>query len=433
MSIKKKINRRELLKGTGTAILGTLLARCAAATIEPHAQDPMPSLTPKTYLPLVKMSEPTPTPTPTPTPKPAPAGSLVVHAHDPDATNWAGSGWYGDAVDQGVVDHMVQAGLQELTGTSSWVDIWDTLFSQVQTSGYQSGQKIALKVSFNNSWNGGCSGSYDNIDALPQPVEALVAGLVEAGVNQNDIWIYDATVEGRIIPDRFRAPILSSYPNVQFYGKGDCDGVHPVSHGADSSLTVQFSDPHGNLSDRKLTDVLYEATYVINMPILKKHSIAGVSLGFKNHFGSINNISRGDNDDLHNYVRYSHDLYSSTYNPMVDIFRNSNIKDKTVLTVGDGLYGAFGATRVPPTSWDSFGDAPNSLLFSADPVAIDCVMIDLLAAEGKAGENAYHYLFIAQDVGLGTCEGIRSNPGGDPWQTPYGSGYSNITYRRLEL
>jgi len=355
----------------------------------------------------------------------------VVHIRDADATSWSGSGWYGDAVDQSVVDSMVQTGLQELTSKSSWADIWNDLFSQVEPSGYQSGQKIAIKVNFNNSGNGGCSGTYDQIDALPQPVKALIAGLVAAGVDANDIWIYDATKEeGRIIPDRFRTPILSSYPTVQFYGKGECSGVNSVSHGGHSSLTVEFSDPDDNLSDRLLADVLYNATYLINMPILKRHGIHPVSLGFKNHFGSINNIIRGGNDNLHHYISPSHELYSPTYSPLVDIFQNTNIRDKTILTVGDALYGAFSATAAPPTSWATFGDAPNSLLFSKDPVAIDCVMIDFLVAEGKAGNDAYHYLFVAQGAGLGVCEGTPGNPGGDPWQTPYGSGYSGIQYIR---
>ncbi|MFZ5917184.1 MAG: DUF362 domain-containing protein [Chloroflexota bacterium] len=398
------------------------------------------------YLPKVEKQEATSTPTPTATPTVTPTptatptfqpgtGSRVVMVRDGDATNWNGSGWYGDAVNQSAIDAMVQQGLQSLTGQSSWANIWHAIFSQVRPSGYQVGQKIAIKVSFNNSGflNGGCSGTGIYIDAVPQPFKALIAGLVAAGVAQNDIWIYDATVVGRIIPDRFRTPILASYPNVQFYGKGDCTGVHAVSHGKDSSLTVQFSDPYNVLSDRRLADVLYDATYLINVPIIKAHGIHPVSLGFKNHFGSLDNIIRGGNDSLHVYIDPSNGMYSASYSPMVDMFSNTNIKDKTVLTMGDALYGAFGATLVPPTSWNIFGDAPNSLLFSQDPVAVDCVMVDLLAAEGRAGNNAYDYLFCAQDAGLGVCEGSRSNPGGNPLQTPYGSGYSQIQYLRIDL
>jgi hypothetical protein len=56
-----------------------------------------------------------------------------------------------------------------------------------------------------------------------------------------------------------------------------------------------------------------------------------------------------------------------------------------------------------------------------------------LAAEGRADDSAYDYLFVAQDAGLGVCEGTISSPGGDPWQTPHGSGYDEIRYTRYDL
>jgi len=349
----------------------------------------------------------------------------VVHVRDADVTDWNGSGWYGNAVDQAGVNTMVQRGLQELTGQNAWGDIWDNLFSQVQP--YQAGQRIAIKVNFNNS--SGCSDSDNTIDALPQPINGLIAGLKQAGVQEQDVLIYDATKTGRYIPDRFRDPILSSYPDIAFYGRGSCTGVNSVSHGGHTSLTVQFSDPDGNLSDRLLANVLYAATYVINVPIVKRHggdSFIPVSLGFKNHLGSLNNIIRGDSDSLHTYLSNSEALYQATYNPTVDIYSNPNIRDKTILTLGDGLYGAGGATQGALVSWGIFSDALNSLFFASDPVAIDCVMVDFLAAEGMVSQPgpAYDYLFCAEEAGLGVCEGTRGNPGGDP----LGSGYEDIEY-----
>lgn len=426
---RRKLSRREFLRGGAAAgaglVLSRLLAGGGAGTPGSSAQDvPNEEPTRAVYMPYISRVAPPPM-----------SDSRVVHVRSGNATNWNGSGWYGSAVSQTVVDTMTQQGLQELTGQSSWADVWHTLFSRVQPAGYQTGQKIAIKVSFNNSWNGGCSGDYTQIDALPQPVKALIAGLTAAGVAQSDIWIYDATTtEGRIIPDRFRNPLVSSYPGVTFYGKGTCTGVNQVTFNhVHSSLAVQFSDPPGYLTDRWLPDLLYQATFVINMPILKRHGISPVSLGFKNHFGSLDNIMRLGNDSLHPFISPSNSLYVSTYSPVVDIFKNSNIRNKTILTVGDALYGAFGATYAPPVSWSTFSDAPNSLFLAQDPVAIDCVMADFLVAEGKVGNDAYDYLFTAQDAGLGVCEGTRSNPGGDPWQTPYGNGYSEIQYIRRDL
>lgn len=93
-------------------------------------------------------------------------------------------------------------------------------------------------------------------------------------------------------------------------------------------------------------------------------------------------------------------MYSPTYSLLVDIFQTPNIKAKTILTMGDVLYGTYGATAAPATSWNTCGGAPNSSLFAEDPVAIDCVMIDLLVAEGWVGDDAYDYLFVAEDAGL---------------------------------
>jgi hypothetical protein len=439
---RKKFSRRDFLRGGAVAgaglILSKLLASGGGGAPASLAQDGDPTRT--VYLPQVYKQ-----PTPTPTPRPI-SESRVVHVRSSNATNWSGSGWYGSAVNQTVVDSMVQQGLQELTGQNSWAGVWDDLFSRVKPAGYQAGQKIAIKVNFNNSGylNGGCTGTGNRIDALPQPVRALIVGLVAAGVSQSDIWIYDATGQhkpGRIIPNRFRDRIRNDYPSVQYHGlveSGLTDtcypGINPISFGGDSSLTVGFSD--SRLTSRTLTSLLYTATYLVNVPIIKGHGIHPVSLGFKNHFGSIDRINVGTgSDQLHYFINPAEtSYYSTTYSPLVDIFKNPNIKNKTILTMGDALYGAFGAEAEPPVSWSTFGDAPNSLLFSADPVAIDCVMIDLLVAEGRvARSRAYDYLFCAQDAGLGVCEGSRSNPGGDPWQTPYGSGYSDIQYVRRNL
>ena len=47
-------------------------------------------------------------------------------------------------------------------------------------------------------------------------------------------------------------------------------------------------------------------------------------------------------------------------------------------------------------------------------------------------DSTYDHLFCAQEAGLGVCEGTRSDPGGDPLQAPYGSGYDEIEYIRVD-
>ena len=422
------------------AAASMILSKCGYSAVRgagTAAQDFTP--TASAYLPLVNRGAPptptnTPEPPPTPVDTPVPGVSRVVHIRNPNATNWSGSGWYGSAVDQSVVTSMVQAGMLALTGESSWTGVWGNLFSRVQPSGYAVGQKIAIKVNLNNSSsNGGCTASGNYIDALPQPVYGLLAGLTTAGVAEDDIWIYDATkLDGRLIPYRFYDPIHSSFAGVHFYGNDDCDWTVGCSHGGSPDLTVSFSDPR--LTDRQLTDLLHDVTYLINMPILKRHGISPVTLGFKNHLGSVDNIIRAGSDNIHAFIDPDENEYSQSYSPLVDIYANPNIKDKTVLIAGDGLFGAAGAASPASQSWSDFGnDAPNSLFFAIDPVAIDCLMADLIESEFGNKAETHDYLFCAEEVGLGVCEGTRASPGGDPWQLPYGSGYSKIEYVRTDL
>jgi hypothetical protein len=44
---------------------------------------------------------------------------------------------------------------------------------------------------------------------------------------------------------------------------------------------------------------------------------------------------------------------------------------------------------------------------------------------------SYDYLFCAEEAGLGV--GTRSAPGGKPLQEPYGSGYDDIEYIRVDM
>ena len=112
------------------------------------------------------------------------------------------------------------------------------------------------------------------------------------------------------------------------------------------------------------------------MPILKGDPLAGVTLGFKNHFGSTDNPS-----GMHDYVTTSYPLIDQ-YDALVDLFSIPTSAISTVLTIGDGIYGSRRYQNTPPQPWTTFGDAsPCSLFFSTDPVAIDCVMHDLLKAD----------------------------------------------------
>jgi uncharacterized protein (DUF362 family) len=368
----------------------------AAADIDsPGAASEDPELTPRAYLPLVCRNYPP---------------VRVVHVRGSEATYWDFStGWYGNYVRQNVVDGMVEDGLIHLAGEASVAAAWRALLPV-----YQPGQKIAVKVNLNNA---SCSDTDNRIDALIEPVNALIRSLIAAGIREEDVWVYDAL---RPMPSRFYS--RRQYTQARYFDSAGCADARATFNLMDDSLRVTFSHSAMRIT-RWLTDLLYEATYVINMPIIKRHGTHPVTLGFKNHFGSLNNLGGGGDDNPHIYIRPTDSHYDPNFSPLVDINANANIAGKTVLTMGDALFGAssVGAT---PSRWGTFGDdAPNSLLFSRDAVAIDCVMCDLLDAEWGVVDATYDYLRLAEQRGLGRFER------GDPW----GSGYTHFEYVRVGL
>jgi len=336
----------------------------------------------------------------------------VVHTHSAEATYWDyATGWYGDHVSQAVVDAMTDQGVMALTNTVTLAGAWHAVIP-----GYTAGQKVAIKINLNNA---SCGSSDQVIDALPQPINAVIRGLKAIGVPENDIGIYDVTNgwHNGEMPARLVDNVRTLYPNVQFHSnEPGCS----TALGYSATQKIHFSVPAGRpaISDRPICNALVNATYLINMPIMKKHGMAGVTLGFKNHFGSFNRC-----DLVHWSVDLGDGEYISTYNGLVDIYRNSHFRNKTVLTVGDGLYGArINNYDEIPSPWPTFGNqSPNSLFFSLDPVAIDCVMYDFLEAEDGVPTGSDDYLRLANASGLGTFE---------HWDGAHQ--YHTIDYRRIE-
>lgn len=335
----------------------------------------------------------------------------VVSIHNSNATDWdfscghgSCSNYYGDYVDQNAVDQMVDQGLMELTKTASVTQAWQTLLPN-----YQQGQKIAIKVNFNDAIMGGGTDGYgdnDNyVDALPQIVNSVVRGLKAIGFYEADISVFDAS---RYVTDRFRAKI--PYTGINYYDHyGNGSDVQIAEFNSnDPAAPIDFTDS-GYTGGHNVADVLVNSNYLINIPILKRHGGTGMTLSLKNHLGSINGFYSGSHN-MHSYFYLDRSNYSSDVNPLVDINNNPNIKDKTVLIIGDGLYGTWPDNNEAPRRWTSFDDdSPNMLFFSVDPVAIDSVMYDYLMREGSFDPKAEDILIIAAQAGMGVHERWNNN------------------------
>ncbi|MCS6839944.1 MAG: DUF362 domain-containing protein [Roseiflexus sp.] len=437
MDRRSRITRRQFLIGGGIVTSGLLIGhmqRVIGYAVRPSANAPVVSA--RVYCPLIIVDKqgtpaatpsatvtpsatatPSPTVTPSSTATPSPTATSVpllrghvVHTYHPRATSWDfARGWYGDSVDARIVADMVDEGVTRLTRTTTRADAWAALLPN-----YQPGQMIGIKVSLNNAAR---EDDDNEIDALMDPINAIIRGLLEIGVPEQNIWIFDVTHGDHpgIIPLRFKR--RCAYPQVKFASYQD---EHPEL-GFSAIEKVRFNTPPdiAPLPDLPFCNALVNVHYLINMPIMKRHVGAGISLGFKNHFGSIDRCNL-----LHRYTDIGADYFSDRYSPLVDINGHPQIRQKTILTIGDGLFGNPVNNISAPSRWRTFGNtAPNSLFFSRDPVAIDCVMADFLRTESGETPGADFYLRLASAAGLGVYER------GDPW----GRGYNLIVYERVNL
>ena len=155
---------------------------------------------------------------------------------------------------------------------------------------------MLIKVNLNNTDE---SNNSNTIDAAMQPVNAVVRGLLAMGISPSNIIVFD---NSRPMHDRFFKHRV--YNNgVLYVAKTTAAGATAATYnnannnGAKNSI-VSFSRSEIT-KDHKLPDVLVDGHYLINMPIMKDHGIAGVTLGFKNHYGTMNHVIDGNNLSLH--------------------------------------------------------------------------------------------------------------------------------------
>ncbi len=325
----------------------------------------------------------------------------VVWVWDPDATesNLKSYWWKKENNDQQVIDEMLSKGIKALAGVESESEAWDILFTHFNEihgygeDGYQTGEKIAIKVNLNNNWgNINYILQNNDRDASPNVVKGLLRKLVNVvGVAHDDIIVYDASrpmpnwFYHRVYYEEYPSPNLKAeFPKVHYR---DSAGLLPGRVKVKpSEVKIHFAD--GLI--RTLPQCVVQAKYIINMPILKRHPIDyGVTFSGKNFFGTwIENVW-----DVHNFHKTGFNKGNPT--PQTDLFAHEHIGGKTLLYLGDGLY----PTKKDHCIIDKFemypfnNDWTNSLFFSQDPVAIDSVLYDFLHTEGtNPCEGSQNYL-----------------------------------------
>ncbi len=325
----------------------------------------------------------------------------VVWTHNAKAARWGGSGdghwWDPNQTNETAVDNMMSGTIRQLSGESRDSAAWDALirhFNQTRgngNAGYVKGEKVTIKVNLV-----GCIGLGRNVDpetyalvrqpdymnTSPQMIVALLRQLVgSAGVAQRDITVGDSLA---MFPSQYFEICRREFPDVGYLDRAGGNPSHPRTKVVTSSLPLYWSQRPEALAQDYVPAPYGEAKYLINLANLKSHTMAGVTLCAKNHYGSLIRTP-----PQKGYFNIHDSLPRGTpgpgrYRALVDLMGHAHIGGKTLVSFIDGLYPGVHPIEASPRKWASApfnGNWASSLLASQDPVAIDSVAFDFLWAE----------------------------------------------------
>ncbi|HTT21080.1 MAG TPA: DUF362 domain-containing protein [Candidatus Sulfotelmatobacter sp.] len=241
--------------------------------------------------------------------------SRVVIARDPQLR---GSG---TAVVSNRVLSLLDRAMQTLFNLDHPAEPWKKLVHP--------GEKVGLKV---NALGG--KGLSTNVTLT----EAICERLQEAGVKGNDIIVWDRDTD-ELEHVGFRSS--TSGPRVQ------CFGTDRV--GFEEELVT-----YGSVGSRLSKILTQHCDALINVPVLKDHDGAGVTIALKNMYGVIHNPNKYHPNGCDPYI--------------ADVNMLPEIRKKLRLTICDATTASYegGPGYKPEYSWKD-----NAVMISQDPVALD--------------------------------------------------------------
>ena len=190
--------------------------------------------------------------------------SDVIQCFDENATS-------GYAVNESVVQIMMDESIKTLTGISDVGEAWKSIFPAITEDSI-----IGIKV--NAAWS--------PVPTRPEFVNCIINGLTEMNFGgsffkRNNVIIWDRTDSdlqnaGYII-------YAGSDPDiVRCFGSNHSG----VGYDTNTPLTVDYY-PNGTVTKYPSRIMSILCDYLINVPVLKNHTGAQVTINLKNHYGSI--------------------------------------------------------------------------------------------------------------------------------------------------
>ena len=326
----------------------------------------------------------------------------VAWGHDPLVTDWNGTAssasqsWF-NHISQSEATNLMQWTIMGYAGTTTTSAAWDAIFHSFNgdSAGYQSGEKIFIKINMttssadtcadtNYNWTpSGCGVTWSSVGESPQLMIALLDQLVNVvGVAQSDITIGDSDC---LWINELYNPVHGAFPNVKYL---DARGTLGRTKAVRSITRLYWSTTEANGKNPDyLLQAIVDARYMINLAVLKTHGRAGITVTAKNNFGSLS----GGNDDirhpdtpnfynLHLRLPLNADTGSwpqrasmAQYRPVVDLNGDTGMGGKTLLYMIDGMFGGKDWSGAP-SKWAMApfnNNWPASLFLSMDQVAIE--------------------------------------------------------------
>jgi len=363
------------------------------------------------------------------------------NATNENCTNKTGNFWFmSQNTDQAVVEKMLSSALNEVSGENNSKNAWDAIFKYFNSThnkgsvGYTNGEKIVVKINCTTLSSGGRKlGSA--LNATPQLALALLEQLIDTmNIAQADITIGDPY---RGMPNEIYTPCHTKYPGVHFIEGMGTNGREQTQLSKDNV----FFTSDGTFQSR-LPQAYLDASYLINMPSLKTHDSAGITIAAKNHQGSVIAADQTPNSQsMVNYLHYDYPVDGGAKNQVMGIYRHivdyiahKNLGGNTLIYIVDGLWSArnwdavIEKWQMPPFN----NDWTSSLFLSQDPVALESVGFDFLYTEYKDypaahGNKNYplvsgvqDYIYQAADP-VNWPAGIKYDPSSADHSSPVGS------------
>jgi hypothetical protein len=365
--------------------------------------------------------------------------------------------WMAENNNQSTIDSMVSAAIDSLTGEKSDSAAWQALFRYNNASrgkgsvNYVVGEKIFIKINECSGWGGNfnttdlskVNGSwYGMSETTPATVLSVLHQLVDVvHVEQTDIYVGDPM---RNIYKEWYEQWHPKYPNVHYIGIDNYSSLGREQVKESKTALIYYSD-RGTVLHPGITyslknidttkvyhDTFYsifeDAEYLINIPQIKGHMRAGITLFAKNHFGS---QTRSSAAHLHLGLPCPIEMENDTsrlgyglYRIQVDLMTSSILRKKNLIFLLDGLWGTdYEQDKPLKFQMAPFNNTYSSSMFaSLDNVAIESVAYDFLRSEftvaraQELGHNAFiqmrgcdDYLHQAADS-INWPAGIKYDP-----------------------